>query len=245
MSITMVAYGGGVNSTAMLAGLFARKEKPNYILFADTGGERPETYSHISIVSKWLLSHKWPGITVVMGNITLEQDCLNRNALPSLAYGFKTCSQRFKARPQDKYIKAQDEVKKLLLSGERVKKLIGFDAGESRRAKPYSDKTYIVNYPLIDWGWDRDRCILEIKSSGLPVPPKSSCFFCPATKSSQIRSLSATNPDLIARAIEMEKCAKLTAVKGLGRTFSWESLLSTDDMFKESFIDISCDCYDG
>ena len=48
---TIVAYGGGTNSTALLVGLLEQKEKPDLILFADTGGEKPHTYEHINKVS--------------------------------------------------------------------------------------------------------------------------------------------------------------------------------------------------
>lgn len=44
---SVVSFGGGVNSTALLVGLEEREERPNYIVFADTGGERPGTYAHI------------------------------------------------------------------------------------------------------------------------------------------------------------------------------------------------------
>ena len=40
---SVVSFGGGVNSTALLIGLEERDERPDYILFADTGGEKPET----------------------------------------------------------------------------------------------------------------------------------------------------------------------------------------------------------
>jgi len=39
----VVAYGGGLNSTAMLCGFRERGIIPSLILFADTGGEMPET----------------------------------------------------------------------------------------------------------------------------------------------------------------------------------------------------------
>jgi 3'-phosphoadenosine 5'-phosphosulfate sulfotransferase (PAPS reductase)/FAD synthetase len=46
-SLLSVAFGGGTNSTAMLCGFRERGIKPDLILFADTGGELPETYEHV------------------------------------------------------------------------------------------------------------------------------------------------------------------------------------------------------
>src|SRR6516162_8167581 len=80
------------------------------------------------------------------------------------------------------------------LQGGRVLKAIGFDAGpaDMRRrnhAGNQEDPKYEFWYPLIEWGWDRERCKEEIRAAGLPVPPKSSCFFCPAMKPQEIEEL--------------------------------------------------------
>lgn len=45
--VLVASYGGGVNSTAMLIGMQERGEIPNLIMFADTGGEKPETYAYL------------------------------------------------------------------------------------------------------------------------------------------------------------------------------------------------------
>ena len=42
-----VAYGGGSNSTALLLRFHELGIVPNLILFADTGGERPDVYKGI------------------------------------------------------------------------------------------------------------------------------------------------------------------------------------------------------
>jgi len=42
---------------------------------------------------------------------------------------------------------------------------------------PDYGERYDVFYPLKDFGMDRKACIDLIKSVGLPVPPKSCCFF--------------------------------------------------------------------
>ena len=51
------------------------------------------------------------------------------------------------------------------------------------------------------------------------------CFFCPASKKSEIAWLQEHHPDLLERALRIERNAqdKLTSVKGLGRSFSWGS----------------------
>ena len=65
MNPHIVAFGGGVDSTAMVIGLIQEKRPIDLILFADTGGERPATYAHIEAFSDWLEQQGYPRINVV------------------------------------------------------------------------------------------------------------------------------------------------------------------------------------
>lgn len=104
-------------------------------------------------------------------------------------------------------------------AGLKVTKCIGFDSTEDHRT--YSDggslavcpspglpvfgQRYSCRYPLREWGFDRAACGRIITAAGLPLPPKSACFFCPAMKEIEIRQLARENPDLHALALEMER----------------------------------------
>ena len=249
-----VSSGMGTNSTAMLVGMYERGIRPDLIIFADTGGEMPHTYRHISAVSKWLSEVGFPELTTVKkvdskGDVlTLEDDCLRKKMLPSIAYGFKSCSQKYKIQPQDKFMNNLEAARRLWKSGGKITKVIGFDAGESRRAeKDYSCNKYNYWYPLIEWGWGREECVDAIKRAGLPQPGKSSCFFCPNSRKSEILEMAEKYPDLIERALLMEKNAELTHIAGLGRRYSWKELIATsNDMFGYDYNeDMPCGCYDG
>ena len=234
--MNVVSYGAGVNSTAMLIGLHERGERPDVILFADTGGERPETYHHLEMITNWCNGIGFPEIIIVKApNKLLEQDCLDRHALPAIAYGFKTCSLRWKKEPQDKWLRNNGMADAI--------RLIGIDVDEIRRAKEYPN----TRYPLIEWGWGRDECVEAITRARLPQPGKSACFFCPSSKKPEILELLRNHPDLMERALAMESNANLTSIKGLGRTFSWADLIRSykeqKDMF--GYPDIACECYDG
>jgi hypothetical protein len=80
----------------------------------------------------------------------------------------------------------------------------------------------------MEWGYDRETCKRIITKAGLPVPIKSACFFCPASKKPEIAWLQEDHPDLLRRALRIEQNAqaKLTSVKGLGRSYAWEGYLS-------------------
>lgn len=91
------------------------------------------------------------------------------------------------------------------------------------------DQNYFVYwYPLMEWGFDRQKCKEVIAAAGLPVPVKSACWFCPASKKHEIAWLHEHHPNLLKRALQIERNAqaKLKTVKGLGRSYSWESFVS-------------------
>ena len=255
MTIQISSYGGGTNSTAMLIECAKRGIKVDLILFADTGGEKPHTYEYVKRFSQWLVDNGMPEIITVKkvrrnGDIlTLEQNCLEQKMLPSIAYGFKSCSQKYKIQPQDKYVNNWQPAKEEWAAGRKIRKLIGYDADESHRINTYyTDDKYDCWYPLVDWGMGREECIDSIKEAGLCLPGKSACFFCPSSKPSEIRQLAHTHPGLIERALAMESNAELTSVKGLGRNFAWIDLLSQSEMLDDDYRhtpDLLCDCYDG
>lgn len=251
--VTVASFGGGTNSKAMLIQWVGLGLPLHLILFADTGGEKPHTYDDLQDFDAWLRVNGAPGITVVDSRVTLEEDCLNRKALPSIAYGFKTCSQRFKIQPQEKFVNNWQPAIDAWARGERVTRLVGYDASESRRAEkaPIEDKKYVNRYPLIEWQMDRAACITTIIGAGLKLPGKSACFFCPSSKKQEILDLKKRYPELMARAIAMEKNAALTDIKGLGRDFAWGDLVTWDESQAKLFDDsdwstaeVPCGCYD-
>ena len=260
----------------MIIGMYMRKIDIDLILFADPGAEQPHTYEFIETFNKWLKERNLPEIVTVHAvtkdgeRLTLEEECLNSGTLPSIAYGFKRCSLKHKISPQEKYCNNLEACKKVWESGGRVNKYIGYDAGETRRVLHAAeidklDKKYEKHYPLYEWGWSREMCKEVIKSYGLPLPGKSSCFFCPSMKKKEIEDLWENYPELFARAVAIEHNAapNLQTVKGLGRSWSWEEYQAQAlerkyweaaqiSMFDELFPDspgclcgAPCGCYDG
>lgn len=255
MDRIIVSYGAGTNSTAMLVGLYERGENPDLILFADTGGERPETYNHLNLVSAWCEKVGFPRIITVMQvketgeNNPLYELCIEKKMLPSIAYGYKTCSQKHKIAPQDKYVNNWQPAKDIWSSGAKVTKLIGYDADETHRThKDYTSDKYNFRYPLVEWDWGREECIEAISRAGLPQPGKSACFFCPSSKPKEILALKKNHPELLGMALKMEKNANLTSIKGLGRSFAWSDLIKFSEAQFEMFphtLESPCGCYDG
>lgn len=229
----VVSYGMGVDSTAMLIGMHQRGIRPDLILFADTGGEKPETYAYEPVIQAWLASVGFPPVeTVRLGTVegklgrysTLEENCLTNHTLPSLAFGYKSCSLKWKVAPMDRRVASWPRAIEAWAVGQKVVRAIGYDAGpkDSKRAWTVTEDDlalYAYVHPLRDWGWDRERCKAEIRLAGLPVPPKSACFFCPATQPDELAELTVRHPDLAERIMQMETIAApyLDTIEGLWR----------------------------
>lgn len=234
----VLAYGMGVDSTAILVGMHLRGERPDLILFADTGDEKPQTYAYLEIINAWLRSVGFPEVTVVKnarpksGDVSLSAACLRTGVLPALAYGMHQCSIVWKQVPQQKFLKQWKLALEAWAAGLTVTTLIGYDAGPRDSARRYkaegkASTGYTNRFPLIEWGWDREECVRQIVAAGLPVPVKSACFHCPASKKHEIVELRETNPQQYARAILMEETARARGLKnivGLGRRFSWATV---------------------
>ena len=157
--INIVSYGGGANSTALLVGLHQHRIPVDLILFADTGGEHPHTYAYLDIMDRWLKDHGMPEITRVYKTtkdgrrLTLEDECLKSGTLPSIAYGFKRCSLKHKIGPQEKFCNNYPPCRKVWVSGKKVVKFIGYDAGEHYRSNTQLPNGTVVEVIGTDGDW--------------------------------------------------------------------------------------------
>jgi len=250
----IVAYGGGVDSTAMLIALWRAGIRPDVITFADVGAEKPETYETVRRMNDWCISVGFPAITIVKLNTmaTTPYDNIEGNqtaneTLPSMAFGKKGCSVKWKHVPQDYYITGVGgqvnncEPHPIWLEcqakGIKPCKLLGFDAGPAdiRRTSKTEDKNFTYCYPLQMLGWQRGDCIAAIIEEGLPVPIKSACFFCPASQKWELWWLAGKHPDLLERALEMEHIAML------GKHSRWGSDECTYGKDWEEFVNKPAD----
>jgi hypothetical protein len=220
-----VSYGVGRDSTALLVGLRQRGIRPDLILFADVGAERQPTYDYLSVIGRWLEAVGFPPVTTVKYQPkdfrhqppywNLETNVLTNVSLPSISYGFHACSSKWKISPQNKFLKTWGPAMDAWAAGLKVRKAIGFeDTPHEHRRAERGCATFAIQdderdrfdlwFPLQDWHWDLDRCIAEIEREGLPVPKKSSCFFCLACKPHEIAELAVVDPRKLARIVILE-----------------------------------------
>lgn len=208
-----VNFGGGVNSTALLLLAYERGLRPDWVLFSDTGSERPETYENVEKVAAWCKKVGFPFETVRWirkdGSFeSVHDNCLRTNYLPSKAYGLAGCTFKWKIQPMQRWRKKNGFAKTAIA--------IGYDAGEKRRIqaakKRACDETDLFPserwwYPLVAWGVDRIACLAALEKYGFPTV-KSSCFVCPNMKTDEWDDLKQSHPALFSIAEQIQTNAQ-------------------------------------
>lgn len=235
----VVSYGMGVDSTAVLVLLRRSGIRPDLILFADTGSEHAETYAYLPVIQAWCERVGFPAITVVKYSpqrqseyATLEQNCLAKGMLPSLAYSGQMhgCSLKFKVAPMDREVNRWPGAIEVWKRGGKVVRVIGYDDSDADKKRQErfakdggsaaSQRKYRYWYPLQEAHWSRRVCLSEILREGLPEPPKSSCFFCPSKRPFELIELAIHDRPRARRIVDLEMRAgpNLQTIDGLWGT---------------------------
>jgi hypothetical protein len=232
----VVAYGGGVNTMALLIMLRNLGAIPDAEVMADPGDEWPQTHDYRETVANpWLAAQGFPQVTVVtraseapfrprahlVEQGTLREECERTRTLPSKAYGWSRCSLKYKADPARWWTERQPWARDAWARGERITRAIGYDADEDYRGldefkNPAEARRYVPWYPLLDAGIDRNGCEALIRAEGLPVPHKSACTFCPSNQIAEWEDLRRTLPDAYAAALALEANADIDAPDVVG-----------------------------
>ncbi len=256
--VRVVSYGGGLNSTALLCLSVMTGERPDVIVFSDTGSEMPHTYGYLETIGAWLAKEGLPPLSVirwirVMGEtrgqfIPLHEWCEQHNTVPSRAFGLSGCTTKWKQQPIEGYVRKHPLVAAAHARGERVERWLGFDAGEPRRADRMIEKNvephlWLWRAPLVEHKIDRDGCARLIARHGLASPGKSSCWMCPSMTKRDIDALGARYPELLDRALRMEAGAELRSRKGLGGRLNWGEYVKTRKGTDPD--ERPCGCHDG
>lgn len=209
----ILSLGAGVQSTtlALMAAHGEIGPMPDAAIFADTGDEPAAVYEHL----RWLMSPNvlpFP-VHIVRGNRSLSDalkagDDAARVPFHVGAGGIsgRQCTRNFKLRP------IRQETRRLLGKGERsfvpagaVECWVGISTDEVFRCKP-SGLAYIVNrHPLIEARISRRDCERWLLTHGYPIPPKSSCVYCPYKSNGQWAAMKSGEPDDFAVAVGLDE----------------------------------------
>lgn len=114
---------------------------------------------------------------------------------------------------------------------------LGISIDESRRVSPSRTKWKIHKYPLIEIGFTRNDCVNFAIANGYPIPPKSSCIFCPYHTDDYWASLTASE---LNHAIKLDDYVRTDAfkrkIKSLhGEMFIHSSCRPLRDIAREGF----------
>jgi hypothetical protein len=97
----VLAYGIGVDSTALLLELESRGTLPDLVITGDPGVEKPETYAYQKMIAAWMAARGIPYVTVRYTPrrfkhwppyFDLLSNVLTNATLPSISLGRHSCS---------------------------------------------------------------------------------------------------------------------------------------------------------
>lgn len=234
-TIRLFSFGGGVQSHAVMAlqalcGLFDY----DIFVFANVGNdsENPATLEYIEKYTKPFCATY--GLTFVevqkrnrkgekqtlMGEIERQRKSIIIPArMSNGAPGNRKCTSEFKIHVVDKYIKTNgythaavglgislDEFTRM--RGEEWQNVETSNAIKPRKLGFWRKR----EHPLIDLRITRQQCLEIIQYAGLPIPPKSSCFFCPFHKRNEWVDMRRSDPVLFDKAVQVE--GLINAVRG-------------------------------
>jgi hypothetical protein len=195
----ILSFGGGVNSVALVIWLLRAGQPLDEVVFADTGAELPETYSYFPLIEDYLSQHSVP-FRVLPARVRgrdLYQTCWDRRVFPSTIWRWST--RDFKVKPIFRYYRSLNKHINQYLA-------IAYDELERMRTSPTPEVTNL--YPLVENKITRTQCVELIQDAGLPLPVKSSCFFCPFSSLDRWKWLYQNHPDLYEKAVALEENSK-------------------------------------
>ena len=116
------------------------------------------------------------------------------------APGNRDCTQTFKIKVIDR------ELKRRGATADAPATIgMGISVDERLRMRTDSGAPFKrLSYPLIDLGLSRADCMNVISRAGLPIPPKSSCYFCPFKRTGDWQKMCRDEPHLFALSVALE-----------------------------------------
>jgi len=199
------SFGGGVQSVAALVLAARKKIFFDVFMFANVGEDSEEEktlaylretaipYARANGIS--LVEVSRSGETLYQRTIREERSIGIPVRMENGAPGHRQCTTLYK----------RAVVRKALGKGDHIVGL-GISWDEIERMATDSGYRNISNeYPLIDLRMTREDCEKLIASEGIPVPPKSACWFCPFHRLNHWRDLRQKSPETFKKAAELER----------------------------------------
>ncbi|HEU4540293.1 MAG TPA: hypothetical protein VFR23_04125 [Jiangellaceae bacterium] len=222
MSLRAFSYGGGVQSTAALV-LAARGVIDFRIFLFANVGDDSEDPATLVYLAEWARPYaEANGIElhelslvrqrgVVAGQVETLYGRLTRDGSKSLpipvrmsngAPGTRSCTSTYKIQVIGRWLKEHGASADAPATVGVGISLDEISRVNNRRSEPYER----IVYPLLDQSpaLRRQDCEGVIRSAGLPVPPKSACWFCPFHRPETWAEMRRDRPELFQRSCDLE-----------------------------------------
>jgi hypothetical protein len=135
--------------------------------------------------------------------------------MSSSASGRRSCTLEYKIKVVDRWLRANDAKKHGAVVG------LGISLDEWHRMRKDSGHPWkTLEYPLIDLVLTRQHCVNIIAGTGLPIPPKSSCWFCPFHSLQTWQEMRQEEPEQFKKACKLEALLNERR-EALGRDKVW------------------------
>ncbi|MFH9761345.1 phosphoadenosine phosphosulfate reductase [Streptomyces anulatus] len=213
-----ISYGGGVQSTALLVLAAQGRIDFRTFLMANVGddSEHPATMRYLDEYARpYAAEH---GIELALldrvmvrsGETRTLYGQLTKEGSRSLAIpvrmsngapGTRSCTADFKIKVIGRELKRRGATKEAPATIGIGISLDEIHRANNRRCEPHEE----IVYPLLDLGLRRTDCARIITEAGLPVPPKSSCYFCPFHRPETWHDMRRTEPDLFEKSCQLEE----------------------------------------
>ena len=202
---TVISYGGGVQSTALVVLAMQRGWQIDEIIHVDLlDAESPATREYVKYFAGWLREAHQRDITILQRD--LYGDMLANPAFTPAPWRAadgsfmlkRQCTRQYKVEPIRRYL--YDKYKR-----EKIRLMLGISVDEFHRMRDSGSKRIENVYPLVDERLTRNDCRAILERAGLTPPPKSSCWFCPYRSARSQAELLKQYPALREMAVELER----------------------------------------
>ena len=208
-----ISYGGGVQSTAMiLMSLDGVLDRPDMVVFSDTGSEMPSTYNTVDRIEEICNSQDLDFYRVKADTPSIKKPLhewyLERGTLPMV--GVRWCTDKFKVQPIRKFVQGFVDKSK---PKPWMNAWLGITSDEARRATGESYVKYqVISYPILEYSRTDCEKYIQENYPELEVS-KSGCFCCPYSHKTAWMNLRKNHKDLFDKCLEMEDKARKGGVK--------------------------------
>lgn len=241
----IISLGLGVQSTALYyMSSLGELPRVDFAIFVDLGREKRKTYDYLEFLLNWQLENNGLPIAVVQRK-NLFKDLLNSensrgkrfSSIPAYTKGEdgeegmlrRQCTGEYKIAQVDQLIRiiyglqprqrnipteiwkgiSLDEIERLAIPQEAWKTQVYPFCGYETSLKKSNE--------LLSWGRRMTRNDIEkwYTDHSLPIPPKSSCVFCPYTSDATWKKMKTEDPEDFADAVLVDRAIRDSSKKGI------------------------------